>query len=207
VTGSGSAWSAVADGTQRLFVAVPVPPATRDACRAVIETVRATPAGGAPRWVDLDGLHLTLRFLGDTPDNLVGAVGDAVLAGAAGHAAFAVRLAGAGAFPEHGRKVRSLWLGIERGADELGAIVRDLGPGLAALGWAPDARPYRPHLTVARTDRTSIRDGHAVADALVAAASEWSTSFTADRAVLYRSHLGGGPPRYEPVVEVPLAQP
>jgi 2'-5' RNA ligase len=43
-----------------------------------------------------------------------------------------------------------------------------------------------------------------VAEALGRAAAGWRTSFRADRVILYRSHLGGGPPRHEAVVEVPL---
>jgi 2'-5' RNA ligase len=188
----------------RLFVAVPVPPATREACRALIEPVRTTPFGRYARWVPLETLHLTLRFLGDTPPDLVPAVAEAVTGSLAGRRAFDVRLAGAGSFPPRGRKIRALWLGITEGAPELGAIVEALTPALAAIGWPAEGRPFRPHLTVARTDATGIRDAALTAQALEAAADAWSTRFTADRVVLFRSHLGGGPARHEPVAEVAL---
>jgi 2'-5' RNA ligase len=57
---------------------------------------------------------------------------------------------------------------------------------------------------VARTDAASIADGAAAAAALVREASDWRASFSADRLVLYRSHLGRGAPRYEPVAEAAL---
>ncbi len=193
----------MAERPDRLFVAVPLPPAPLAACKALIEGVRAGPLGDVPRWVHVDNLHLTVRFLGETPPELTPDAALAVQDAITGARAFEVVLAGAGAFPE-ARKPRALWLGIERGAGELGALMDALDPALEPLGWPRDDRPYRPHLTVARLDRSSIASSGAVADELRTAAADWRTSFRADRVVLYRSHLGGGPPRYEPLVEVAL---
>jgi 2'-5' RNA ligase len=121
-----------------------------------------------------------------------------------GATAFDVVLAGAGSFPA-GRRPRALWLGIERGTDEMGALAKAVDAAVRPLGWAPDERAYRPHLTVARLDAARAADGEAVAEALRAAADGWRTSFRADRVVLYRSHLGGGQPRHEALLTVPLA--
>ena len=128
---------------------------------------------------------------------------DAVAAAAASVDGFGVELAGAGAFPD-GRHPRTLWLGVARGNDGLEELDRALAAPLAELGFTVDPRPRRPHLTIARTDATNPAVAHALGDALVAATADWSTAFDADVLVLYRSHLGGGPPRYEPVVEAPL---
>jgi RNA 2',3'-cyclic 3'-phosphodiesterase len=193
----------VTDRPDRLFVAVPLPPEPLAACQALLDGVRAGPLGDVPRWVHLANLHLTVRFLGETPPDLTPDAALAVRAALDGASAFDVVLSGAGAFPE-ARKPRALWLGIERGASELGALADSLDPALEPLGWPPDDRPYRPHLTVARLDRSSISAGEAVADELRAAAADWRTGFRADRVVVYRSHLGGGPPRYEPIVEIAL---
>jgi 2'-5' RNA ligase len=195
----------VAERPARLFVAVPLPPDALADCAAVIDLVRGGPLGRVPRWVHVPNLHLTVRFLGDlTPPDLVPDVALAVVDAIVGTPAFDVELAGAGSFPD-GRKPRALWLGIQRGADRLGALADALDPALEPLGWPPDDRPYRPHLTVARLDSASIADGALVADELRRAALDWRTAFRADRVVLYRSFLGGGPPRYDPVVEIPLA--
>ena len=197
----------MAEALHRLFVAVPVPAETREACHALIEPVRTLPFGRYARWVHLDTLHVTLRFLGDTPPDRVAAVVDAVREGVGERPAFGVRLGGAGSFPPEGRKIRALWLGIIDGSTQLGSIVEDLAPPLARLGWPAEARPFRPHLTVARTDATGIRDAALTAQALEAAAEEWATAFTVDRVVLFRSHLGGGPPRHEPLDEILLGAP
>ena len=197
----------MAEAFHRLFVAVPVPAETREACHALIEPVRTLPFGRYARWVHLDTLHVTLRFLGDTAPDRVPAVVDAVREGVGPRPAFDVRLGGAGSFPPEGRKIRALWLGIVDGATQLGSIVDDLSPPLVRLGWPAEARPFRPHLTVARTDATGIRDAALTAQALEAAAEAWTTAFTVDRVVLFRSHLGGGPPRHEPLDEILLRAP
>ena len=197
----------MAEAPHRLFVAVPVPEGTRDACRALIEPIRTLPYGRYARWVHLDTLHVTLRFLGDTPPDRVPGVIAAVREGVGERASFDIRLGGAGTFPPEGRKIRALWLGILEGAADLGSIVGDLAPALARAGFPEDARPFRPHLTVARTDRTGIRDAALIAQALEAAAEAWTTAFTADRVILFRSHLGGGPPRHEQLDEILLRAP
>jgi 2'-5' RNA ligase len=193
----------VADGTQRLFIAVPLPPTAVDACRELVDVVRAAIDPKGARWVRMDGLHVTLRFLGDTASDVVPAVGAAMRTAAEGHAPFEVTLSGGGAFPSD-RRPRTLWIGIEHGADELAAISAGLGTPLAALGWAPDPRPFRPHLTVARTDAVHGNGGIVVADALTHAAAAWRVSFDAASVVLYRSHLGSGAASYERVDEVQL---
>ncbi len=195
--------STVPERPQRLFVAVVVPSGPLEACRHVIDAVRTTSLGRDARWVQTENLHLTVRFLGDTPPDLVPDVGLAVLDAAAAVAPFRIELAGAGAFPD-GRHPRTLWLGVDRGNDGLERLVDSLESPLDRLGWPPDPRARRPHLTVARTDAARGDVSHAIADALAREATGWRTGFDATTLTLFRSHLGGGPPRYEVVVEAPL---
>lgn len=194
----------MAEVLDRLFVGVPLPPAALAACADLMDGVRARHGGHGIRWVSTENLHLTLRFLGLLPPSAIPAMSDAVDVAAGGRTAFEVELAEAGAFPGD-RRPRAIWLGMERGADELGAISRALDVALVRAGMPSDDRPFRPHLTVARTDAAGTAGSLAVAAALREAAAGWRVSFTADRVVLYRSRLGGGPPRYEPVHVAGLA--
>jgi 2'-5' RNA ligase len=193
----------VPEGEQRLFIAVPLSPDAVAACTSLIDEVRRGPLGNVPRWVQVETLHLTVRFVGPTAQDRVADVADAVVAAAAGARAFEVELAGAGAFPEE-KRPRTLWLGIERGAPELGALATGVNSLLTPLGYPSDDRPYRPHLTVARLDAAPRAEGVAIAQALAVAADGWRTAFSADELILFRSHLGGGPPRHEPVRRVTL---
>jgi RNA 2',3'-cyclic 3'-phosphodiesterase len=193
----------VAERPQRLFVAVTVPLAALEACCQVIDPVRTSMLGREARWVRTDNLHLTIRFLGDTEADVVPDVGLAIIAAAQTVDPFRVELAGAGAFPD-GRHPRTLWLGVDQGNDGLMRIIDALEEPLDRIGWPPDPRARRPHLTVARTDAVRGEVSHAIADALAEAATDWRTGFEVQTLTLFRSHLGGGPPRYEPIVEAAL---
>ena len=143
---------------RRIFVAVPVAPAAREAVERLVAGVRAAAAPGERevRWVRLDGLHVTLRFIGPT----LGATdpdcgGCRCARRRPAGAPFEVGLAGAGAFPDPVRP-RALWLGIGAGAAELAALTVAVDRELASRGWPPEDRPFRPHLTLARSDGIGV---------------------------------------------------
>lgn len=192
-----------ADEPPRLFVAIPVPDAARDAVTELLAPIRAAVDGPTHRvrWVRLDGLHLTLRFFGPVAPDLVASLEAAVDAVAATRGPFDVVLSGGGAFPDPVRP-RTLWVGVGEGGSSCADLARALEERLIASGHAPDGRPFRPHLTVARTD--GAWGGPDAARRLVEAAGGWVTTFVADRIVLYRSELGGGPARYLPIHEARL---
>ena len=194
-------------GTSRLFVAVPVADGVRDSIRELMEAVAGASIDertyGQPRWVRVDGLHLTLRFLGATPDERQPALGEAIAAAAQGVAPFRVVLSGGGAFPDS-RSPRVLWIGIGDGAPQLADLARRLDERLAPMGWPPEGRPFAPHLTLARTDGVPHADERA--RRLAELAEGISFGWQVDRVVLYKSIQGHGPARYEVVAEAPLAE-
>jgi RNA 2',3'-cyclic 3'-phosphodiesterase len=185
----------------RLFFAVPLPEEVREGIRPVKDAVQATVGDGHARirWVRIESLHLTLRFLGPTSLEEAPRLSAAADDVAAQASSFPVRIAGAGAFPGHGRP-RTLWLGIEQGALELGQLAAAIGARTTGgRDGPPDDRPFNAHLTLARTDGLRLAGEAARALSQAAGGMEWS--FTADRVVLYRSHLGDGPAWYEPIHE------
>ena len=187
----------------RLFFAVPVPDPARRLVGDVMDRVQASVGDGRAkiRWVRVEGLHLTLRFLGPTPADQVADLSRTLDTLARSTAPFAVVIARAGAFPNPIRP-RTLWLGIETGADRLATLARELEAAITADGPPLGTRPFAPHLTIARTD--GLRTAGAAAAALRDAAEELEAAFVADRVVLYRSYLGRGPARYEAVHEAAL---
>jgi RNA 2',3'-cyclic 3'-phosphodiesterase len=185
---------------RRLFVGVPLPDATATAVAAIVDEVRAAglPEGARDvRWVRLDGLHLTLRFLGPTPDALVEPTAAAVTAVARdADGPIDLELTGAGTFPRVARP-RTLWIGVGGATDELDRLASLTEQHLVAAGWPPEPRPYRPHLTLARSDGVQV--GPLVAGRLVAAMSGRSIPCTIEQVGLFESVTGGGPARYVPV--------
>jgi 2'-5' RNA ligase len=192
-------------GTSRLFIAVPVAAEVRTAVGELMARVAGAPieerAFGQPRWVRVDGLHLTLRFLGATPDERQAGVAAALHAAASGVAPFQIALNGGGAFPNAYRP-RVLWIGIQDGADALAALTGRLNEELLPLGWPLDDRPFQPHLTLARTD--GVPGADARASSLIQAAADLRLAWQADRLILYKSVMGRGPTRYEALAEAPL---
>ena len=187
----------------RLFYAVPLPVAARAGVGDLIERVQASVGDGTARirWVRVEGLHLTLRFLGATPIRLRPALEAAADTVASAVASFEVALSGGGAFPSLSRP-RSLWIGVSEGAAGLAALADGLSRRATEVGLELETRPFAAHLTIGRTD--GVRLGPAAARALADAASAIDVRFTADRVVLFRSQLGGGPARYEALHEARL---
>jgi len=188
----------------RLFFAVPIPAFARALISDLVAGVQDAVGDGRTRirWVRIDGLHLTLRFLGQTPLDRVPAVEAIADEIAARTAPFAITVSGAGAFPDP-RRPRTLWLGIPAGAERLAGLADELGRAIEGAGWPIESRPFAPHLTIARTD--GLRSGPEAAVALQEAATKLDSTFSVDRMVLYRSVLGNGPASYEPVHESVLA--
>jgi 2'-5' RNA ligase len=195
-------WEAPVDppGILRLFFAVPVPAEARQRVAALIDRVQAAVGDGNARirWVRVEGLHLTLRFLGPTPEDRVEPLQRSADALASIAAPFAVQLSGGGAFPNVARP-RSLWVGVRDGADGLASLADQLTAAAGECGLVLDTRPFAPHLTIGRTD--GLRLGSVAARALEHTADGLDVRFTADRIVLFRSLLGGGPARYEALHE------
>jgi 2'-5' RNA ligase len=183
-----------------LFVGVPLPDDAMTAVADIVDDIRAQglPAGARDvRWVRLDGLHLTLRFLGPTPEILIGPTADAVAtAAAAADGPIRLELMGAGSFPRAARP-RTLWVGVGGDTEALARLAAVTEAALVAAGWAPDDRPFRPHLTLARSDGVSV--GPLVAGRLSAAMAGRTIPCPVDRLGLFESVTGGGPARYVPL--------
>jgi 2'-5' RNA ligase len=178
----------------RLFVAVPLTDDATAAVAAVVDSIRAgEPEGRGVRWVRLEGLHLTLRFLGPTPDDRVADLAAAVESVARDAEPFTITIRGAGSFPPTGRP-RTIWLDIRDGVESLEGLASSLDDRLAGLGWDRDRRPFRAHLTLARAD--GVRAGPATVAALTAAAADLAIESRIDRIILFESITGSGRARY-----------
>jgi len=202
-------WPGDGEPGRRLFIAAPLPDTATEAIAALVDRVRSrgVPGDGRDvRWVRLDGLHLTLRFLGPTLDPRIEPARGAVLAaGAAARATtgpFEIVLGTAGAFPEGGRP-RTLRVDVRRGAADLTGLAATVDEALVAAGWPPETRPFKAHLTLARSD--GVPAGRAIAETLMSEAADLRIPATIDRIGLFESLTGGGPARYVPLEDVRLA--
>jgi 2'-5' RNA ligase len=175
----------------RLFAALELPEAALDALEAFRDS-----AADAEIWrpVPRESLHVTLAFMGPTPPELVEACGEA-LRTADGRAP---RLALAGALVLPPRRPRVLCAALADPDGTLAALQRRVSDALAATGaYRPEARPFRPHVTVARL-RAQARAPRSVA------AGPAPLEFHATAVTLFVSRLSPHGARYEALVSVPL---
>jgi 2'-5' RNA ligase len=183
----------------RLFIAIPLPPEL--AARAFQILPASLPA---LRRVTTENLHLTLAFLGNTPEGRLDDVVAAARQASALVSPFALSFDRAGRFPERGRP-RVVWLGIaegEGGVLELGAGVY---AGLRSRGLRFDDRPLAPHLTLARVvEDASAAEAKTVGAALEDLAIE-GLRFEVSEIAVVQSVLSPKGPRYTALSTVPLA--
>lgn len=131
----------------RLFIAVPIPEGMKKSL-AVLQTSWKVRTHGV-RWVRPEGLHITLKFLGNVPEERIQAVKEAMSKALLGFTPFEVRVKGVGAFPSL-RNPRVLWVGVEDEGRKLKEIFKALEKALERLGFPREDRPFSPHLTLGR---------------------------------------------------------
>jgi 2'-5' RNA ligase len=183
----------------RLFIAAELPPAVKQALAQAQELLRRDRP--PVRWGAPEAMHLTLRFLGDTPAEQIPAIEQAMRDGLAGHAPMTLRLRGLGAFP-NARRPSVVWAGVGGDTAALERAQAALEAGLAAIGMPAEPRPFRAHLTLGRVRRdapaTQVeRLGAAIQAAPPFPALEWPV----ERAILFRSELRAEGPIYTELVE------
>ena len=108
-----------------------------------------------------ENIHLTLRFLGEIETTLMEKIIDILRI--IKFQPFEIRLKGTGAFPSI-RKINVIWIGLERGQEELTRISRYLESQLRNLGFPQDKKGFSPHITIARL--RSGRNKDAIANLL-----------------------------------------
>jgi 2'-5' RNA ligase len=179
-------------GGVRLFVAVDVPAAARE---ALAGWAREALGVGGPRLIAPDMLHITLCFLGATPADDVAVA--ARLALGCARPVPELEIGGPVWLPP--RRPRVVAVSILDGEGQLAALQDDVSEALSlGLGFEPERRRFRPHLTVAR-----MRAGTQTSHALTLPTP--SLRFAAESLTLYRSRLAPSGAPYEPLEQVALA--
>ena len=181
----------------RLFVALELPEEPRRAAAEVIRQLRRS--GADLKWVAPENLHLTLKFLGETDPGRWEAITTRLEAACAPRPPLALALSGAGAFPGVGRP-QVVWLGLGGQVEGLQDLAASLEASLADLGFAPEARAFRPHLTLgrARRGRGLAAPSRPLALALAGLADWRGPEFVGQRVSLMESTLTPAGPIYRP---------
>ncbi|WP_420126971.1 RNA 2',3'-cyclic phosphodiesterase [Longimicrobium sp.] len=183
-----------ADSAGRLFVGVAL---TEEARRAIDAHLRRAMPDGVPgRLVPAANWHLTLRFLGATQVDQLSTIVRHLRAAELG-TAFEIGFGGLGAFSRP-RSARVLWIGLTDSVERMKALAWIVEDAARAAGFATEQKPFKPHLTLSR-----IQPPRDVTRA-IAGVAPLDLRMPVREVVVFRSHLGGGPARYEVVERFPL---
>jgi RNA 2',3'-cyclic 3'-phosphodiesterase len=134
----------------RVFVAIDIDKQTRESIGKLSSALqeRAHLHKGDAKWVDPDVMHLTLKFLGEIPDEQVADVCRVVESVAANHKRFDLDFEKVGSFG--GKSANVLWVGAGEGAQQLVELANDIDRYLGDAGWPTETRKFEGHLTLCR---------------------------------------------------------
>jgi len=183
----------------RLFVAVPLPPPALEEAGALLRPLRELE--WPVRWVREDGLHITLKFFGEVTSDRCDAIEEMLQFATAGMGPLELALSGGGAFPsaQHPRVLR---LEVRAGPD-LELLQDRMERGAEQIGFAPEGRPFRPHITLGR-----VREGHRLPPGAMQLIETLppGAPFLADQVVLFESRQTRAGPSYNARLVQPLAR-
>jgi len=174
----------------RAFIAIPLPGDVKAGLMDARHALKTT-YGRSARWVGPENLHLTLKFLGNTPEEQLASLEEGMSRSVAGTGSFTLCLDRLGAFPSVARP-RVFWAGLGGELDRLESLYSALEKELVKRGVAPDRRRFAAHITIGR-----VREGASVA--ALPGIELQRLGFTAKEVVLFRSTLKPGGPLYTPL--------
>ena len=183
----------------RGFLAIPLPKEVTTALLPLLDALLG--CGAKATWASPDGLHFTLRFLGDiTPEQAEG-IASHFAAATTAIPSFTIAVQGLGAFPNTERP-KVVWVGAASGLDELAALNMAAEEAALQAGLPPEPLPFHAHATLGR-----VRNGYRLErlpEILEAQAAFDAGAFRADRVALFESTLTPDGARYRAVAEFPL---
>lgn len=175
--------------TIRAFIAIELPSAVQDRLAALQRQLRDEVPPGSVRWVRPTGVHLTLKFLGDTRVEALPEIHQALTVVARHTPACTFTVGGLGCFPNPLRP-RVVWVGLQEETGRLAALRAAIEEATAPLGYERERRSFRPHLTLGRVQRRASRTEAAEIGQVVArTAVDTLGGVAADRFALIRSVL------------------
>lgn len=188
----------------RLFIAVELPASWTAAIAALQQRLRQ---GGLEhlRWVRPEGVHLTLKFLGNVEERRVAAIGEAVSHAARAIPAFDLTLDGLGMFGPPSQP-RVVWTGVTGDLPALSRLWRAVETQVSALGFPQERQRFAPHLTLGRVPQDlAAALVRGIPGVLAKTATPATPSLTVSEVALIRSDLGAGGARYTRLATAPLA--
>ncbi len=187
-------------GRIRAFVAAEMPEEVLENISAAVKDLES--AGEGIRCVDPANMHLTIKFLGEIPESDAMNACRICTAAAGQSSPVTAAVGGVGAFPGP-RRPRVIWAGVEEDTGGLARIYGALDTGMEEIGVAPERRPFRPHLTLARV--RFVRDRGPLDNFLISWADREFGEAHVGEICLFMSELRKSGPLYTKMGTFPLS--
>ena len=136
----------------RLFISVNLSPELLAEMQALQDALKRDLADAPLRWVRPEGIHISLKFLGETEPARVQKIVRALEKAAGRHEPFEIGVGGLGCFP-NARRPNVLWVGVSDPQRALQRLAADVDKSMVGMGWKPERRPFTGHLTLARVKK------------------------------------------------------
>jgi len=178
----------------RAFIAVDIPASVRRELERFEDELKRS--GAEVSWVKPERIHLTLKFLGNVPEEAIAGIKQALQEVAASSGPLRLQPAGCGAFPSL-KQMRVVWVGLRGDDGPLRMLQKKVEAALVPLGFEPEDRPFRAHLTLGRVK--GKRNSNYLQEALLARQDFQAEAFDVTELVLYKSDLRSDGPLYTPL--------
>ncbi len=192
--------------TVRAFVAIELSPELKEALSAIQEALRAQLRDGGVGWVRPEGVHLTLKFLGEVAQDRIPEIAAGIEAAARDAHPFTVYLEGLGGFPNL-RTPRVVWVGVQEPSGTLAQIQTRIETELESVGFPGESRPFSPHLTLGRVRGRGSEPRRRLGRVLEASALTPKGEMEIETISLMRSQLRPDGARYSRLAATTLESP
>jgi 2'-5' RNA ligase len=136
----------------RTFIAIELDEGIKDGLTQLQERLQGQAPRGSVRWVRPEGIHLTLKFLGDVPADQIGEITRALQKSCQGFAPFSLSCGGLGCFPNL-KHPNVVWVGLQEETGALAQLQQAIEENVAPLGYPTEKRKFSPHLTLGRVQK------------------------------------------------------
>ncbi len=201
--------------TIRAFIAIPLPDSLLKRLAALQRKLEMQVPDRSVRWVRAEGIHLTLKFLGDTRTEKLPDIEQSLAAVARHVPTCSFTVGELGCFPAgasaptgrrpNPRRPRVVWVGVQEPTGRLAALQDAIEEVVAPFGYPPERRGFTPHLTLGRVHRRASRsDADQVGEAVASTTVGTLAQVSVEHFALIRSVLEPSGATYTTLAEFPL---
>ena len=184
----------------RCFIAIGIPDPIKQEIGNLLDILRKYDVD--IKWVALENVHLTLKFLGDTPEALLPGIRESILTIVSSYEPFYIKIYGTGVFPNK-KYPKVIWVGIVN-SEALVNLQGDIENSMSLLGYKKEDKAFNPHLTMGRV--RNQRGIFSIVNEIDIFQDKDFGTFRSDRLKFMKSELKPKGPDYTCLFDMPFGK-